>query len=155
MTDDDPFDNSRYPTASDHVSVTQLQMLKLGISNRIPAELATRVNVDVQHDQLSFITDKLLVTLTRAVAAEELPPVAKTVVLEDPRWATWWDFFKATHRDRWWLAWWVRRRPARTVTTLVSGTVEVRSWWTYPDTPHLVPPDLGYSVLKTTTTYGQ
>lgn len=129
-----------------------LQEIKVAIGRRVADEQLRTLNIAAYRDHFA---DATVVQLRRKVAAEELPPTSYLVVLQDPRWATWWDFFKATYRDRWWLAWLVRRHPARTIDVAVRGTVNVRSWWTYPDTPHLVPPGLGYSILKTTTTTAQ
>lgn len=119
--------------------------------------------------------EHMAVTLRTTVLAEELPPqtiraygtgehhfdIRATVGV--PQWASWWQHCKATHRHRWWMAPIAKRRPPRVqwVTAWESTThrrtchhdttVEVRTHWTYPHTPHVVPPDLGYAILKTST----
>lgn len=96
------------------------------------------------------LADRLIARLTARMVAERLPSQEQTFVVDDPRWATWWDHLKASVRGRWWAQAYVRRHPPRTVLTTVRCRFDVRAQWLFPDTP--VPrPGLGRPVLYTTT----
>lgn len=125
-----------------------LEVLTLGRTAALdlPAAMRTSGRFDMH---INHATDKLIMRVRSDVAAEKLPPQTFTTVVDDPRWATWWDHLKATYRDRWWARAAVRRWPPRTVGTLVPVTVDVAAWWKFPDTP--VPrAGLGRPVVYTT-----
>lgn len=115
-----------------------------------PGLINPRTTVLVNH-----IADRLTVRLKGELLAEKLPPQhvhhvwsgthhfnLKTTV---PRHATWWDLFKDTYRNRWWMRAWVRRNPVHHVDQPVvfredricahDVQVDVGAAWTYPQAP--------------------
>jgi hypothetical protein len=146
---------------TDAPHVVNLQVLKVGVQERVSAQFAERMSVTQDRDR---ITDVLAMRVTATVLAEELPPVSVTerVAFTVPRFATWWDHFKATRWERWWV--WILRdlqwiKPPRFVDephTHVAD-VKVRTYWTYPRANTVLPGrDFGHVVLKTQTSrYGR
>ncbi len=64
---------------------------------------------------LAASTSELISKVVVKVLASQLPPerVVESTLIEFRQPATWWEHFKATHRDRWWLRGLVRRQPVR------------------------------------------
>lgn len=114
-----------------------LLRLRYAASTVISPEVIERADVRVVADH---VAGNLVAQLRGEILAEQLPPQTRDHLIRveqpDPRHATWWDMWKDTHRDRWWAAWFVRRRPPRYVDTIVAVsrivTVTVRPHWTYP-----------------------
>ncbi|GAA1281302.1 hypothetical protein [Saccharothrix xinjiangensis] len=86
--------------------------------------------------ELDAVAHRLVQKLRAFVMTKKLPghTVTKRLTV---RWqvpATWWDHVKLTYADTLWLAWFVRRRPARLVTR--ERSVVFRATWgdmvTYP-----------------------
>lgn len=114
--------------------------------------ITTRVDRD-------HITGRAVMTLTGYLLTETLPPLT----IDDrqrftvPRFATWWDMYKATHWERgrmWWLRelGWVK--PPRYVDEPHThiAQVDVRARWTYPRATTVAPGrGFGHVVLKTDT----
>lgn len=74
----------------------------------------------------------LVLAVETEVLRHELPPVtvteSRTVELARP--ASWWDYFKMQYAGRWWMGWWVRRRPARAVLFPYEIAVTANlQWW--------------------------
>lgn len=85
--------------------------------------------------------------LTVYVLADKLPPeqIVETtrVVVRVP--ASWWDEFKNTYRNRWWLRALVRRRPVALVdiVRVVTVTVDLRRWRAFPEADVPFPREFG------------
>lgn len=128
-----------------------LETLTLGRSDTVdlPQSMRTSGRADVYTDRAA---DRLILQVRADVYAERLPSQTYHAVVDDPRWATWWDHLKATYRDRWWARAAVRRWPPRHVLTPVPVTVDVAARWKYPDTP-VYREGLGRPVVWTETTY--
>lgn len=64
---------------------------------------------------LAASTAELVAKVVVKVLASQLPPerVVESTLVEFWKPATWWEHFKDTYRDRWWLRWLARRRPVR------------------------------------------
>lgn len=98
-------------------------------------------------DPMSIVDRRLYRQLAADVLAHRLPPeqVVDTtrVVFKSP--ASWWQMFKRDHTRSWWLAWLVRRRPVVDTTTLrvITTTVDVQRFRTFPEADLPYPPHLG------------
>lgn len=97
---------------------------------------------------------RMALRLRSTVLTQTLPP--QTIIQEakgftdQHRYATWWDHFKATHRQRWWMRW--RRWDVAYTTDRIPfegrSSVTVRARWMMPRAPAL-PDALGPAVLYT------
>ncbi len=98
---------------------------------------------------MEFEVDGMVAAIRARVLAEQLPPekVERTETVEFEHPATWWEMFRDTYRDRWWMAWSVRRRPVRTLTRTRGVRLEVslRRFRTYPRATVTIP-ELGTPV---------
>lgn len=145
-----------------------LTRVKAGAQAYLGAESMQRLTLTTRED---YIADRLVAQLRTAVLAEHLPPQQVTVevdydhpaaggrgVTTDPRFATWWDMFKATYRARWWMRW--RSWPVRTVDTPVRYlhtepvrcrhlvSVSLLDHWLYPQCDRVLPgEEYGAAVL--------
>jgi len=98
----------------------------------------------------------MIYTLSSKVWGERLhDPVEHIVTFEEehliPLPATWWELFKQTYADRWWLRWIVKRYPVRTVEMRIrfSGKRRVipRIVAAYPELNRLFPQEYGRAVV--------
>lgn len=136
-----------------------LDQLKVGITEAVGPTFAQSVRIQTRHDPM---LDRMVCRLTAQVLAEKLPPrsVSETVTVTWPQWATWRDHFKATHAARWWMRWWARRRPARTVegSRKATVTVDLQRYITYPRAS-IALPEFGkpvrISISQTWTNFGR
>ena len=136
--------------------VVNLQQLKIGITQRVGPQFAERIDARMAE---SVVTRDLVMRITGYVLAEELPPTTTSslVGFTVPRFATWWDHFKAAKAERWWM--WTLRdlrwvKPPRFVDEphTHATDVKVRTYWTYPRATTVLPGrDFGHVVLKTHT----
>lgn len=128
---------------------------------RMPLGAGVLDSIRTRVDMGDQVMRHAIISVAGSLLAEQLPPVT----LDDqqaftvPRYATWWDHYKATHWDRgrmWWLRelGWVK--PPRTVDephTHVT-TVDVRGRWTYPRATTVAPGrDFGHVVYKSDTSF--
>ncbi len=138
-----------YDYTSPNARAFTLDMIDAGFRQDFSAEFLRRVNIDMRRDP---VADRIVATVRAKLYAEKLPTQSYVVCTPDPRWATWWDHLKATYRDRWWAAAYVRRWPPRTIETTVRTVVNVRSMWVFPDAPYAR--DMGAPMMWTTTDHG-
>lgn len=105
-----------------------LEKLRLADAQYVSRKFA----VEVDQDHLALIADRLAVRMETTVLADHL--VADHY--ESHRWvnvpASWWQHFKDTYADSWWLRWLVRRRPPIFDAQHVSMCVSFDRWATYP-----------------------
>ena len=136
-----------------------LNSLKVAVQRYLSAEMVYVAHTADLRTMTEYLTDRMVLDLRARVLAEQLPPQQIhhpiRVEVDDPRHATWWEFFKATYHQRWWLRW--RSWPIRHVNTPVAVqrtiTVDVRNHWTFPRAS-IIPPDsgLGTPVMVATWT---
>lgn len=126
---------------------TVLERVRVTGQAAIGASVAHGMNVEMWANPLA---DHLVFAVRTHVLAERLPPVretaTETVAVEVP--ATWWQAFKAEHGRRWWLRRHVRRHPVRhrTIERVVTLTVDLRRWQTYPRASFIADPRFGDAV---------
>lgn len=110
-----------------------LERLKVGLRADIGAHTLDSLAANMVQDPF---LDRCALQLRAYVLAERLPPETITqhvpVIWIKP--ATWRDHWKLAHGHRWWVHWWVRRRPARTVELRQTAgvTVNLQRYITYP-----------------------
>ncbi len=122
------------------ISIRQVALTSLKLASRtyLSQEMAciastAQFNAHVEHEM-----QRMVLELRARVLAEQLPPqtIRHTVrvTVDDPRFATWWDAFKATYRERWWMRWrsWEIRHVKTPVAVERQVVVNVRDHWTYP-----------------------
>lgn len=139
-------------TAPSHRRVT-LDEIKVGLQMDLPLPASASGPGSLVDLIPDHVRGRLVARVTTQLCAERLPPQSFVIYRLDPRWASPWDMWKAMHRNRWYAAWWVRRRPPRTVDTTVRAVVNVAAMWQYPDTP-IRPLGMGAPVVYTMTTDG-
>ena len=93
------------------------------------AELTEHVD-----DQLKAMVYRL----STYVATDKFAEDSYSTTLEVP--ATWWDHFKHTYADRWWLRRYVKKHPVKT--SRHRATVKVERMHSYPDC-RINMPDMG------------
>lgn len=110
-----------------------LQIAKVGAGQIIPAYVARTAEFTMQEQMGS----DMLLSLSAEVLRDHIVDEVQTVTLEVP--ATWWQHFKADHRDRFGFRWLLRWRPIRWDT----WTKEVRfdRYYDYPDAGIALPED--------------
>lgn len=128
-------------------SEVQIRRLRYALQQRIGRQVAESLRVNEYAD---MVTGDMVAALEVGLFAEELPPTHLDDVVEFdvPRFASWWDHFAATHRQRWWGRW---LRQPRFVDERHSHRtrVDVRARWTYPRATTVLPGrDYGHVVLK-------
>ncbi len=114
-----------------------------------------------QQAQLSYCVEDLTVELKSYVLAHQLPPetIADVITgtVQDQRFATWWDHFKATHRGRCWMRWrrqWIINYQTVEVPYRHTAQVTVRGHWTFPQARLAYPRELGEPVYIAITEAG-
>lgn len=130
-----------------------LNQLKVATRRVLSAEFAFMADTAEFNVERDYLTDQIVMDMCARVLAEQLPPqtidYAVRVETTDPRFATWWDHYKATHRARWWMRW--RSWSVAYVDTIVAidriVTVAVRDNWTYPRAAVRMPDHFGAPVL--------
>lgn len=141
------------PPSMEHIA---LQRLKVGVRQELSREMATLASTAEFSSMIDHVTDRMVLQLRAHVLAEQLPPQTiqhrVRVETKDPRFATWWDHFKATYQHRWWMRW--REWDVQTVRTPVvverTVCVSVRDHWTYPRAGIALPSEFGSPVLVST-----
>lgn len=141
----------------------RLDMLKVAVAQRIGAQAAHQLAVRAERGD-TVLADELVVRLESFLLAEELPPIGLDDVesFTVPRFATWWDHWKATHREKWWM-WALRDFGWMKTIRYVDEPhrhrthVKVRTRWTYPRATTVLPADrFGHVVLKSdASAYGE
>lgn len=82
--------------------------------------------------------DDMRITLITAVLAERLPAEQvrerRHEVIRTARFATWWDHFKATYQQRWWMRWrrWTVRQLVDEHELEATAVVDLQRYWTFP-----------------------
>lgn len=98
------------------------------------------------------VANRLRFQLRTEVWGQRLAPEVTSHNAEwhETRWASWWDHFKDTYRQRWWLRALVRRRPVRYVDIPHSReiTLTVESYRTFPEANFHVPDEFGPVVYQ-------
>ena len=136
-----------------------LHRLKVSVQRQISNEMVYMARTAEAHGHLDRMYDRMVLDLRAKVLAEQLPPqtITHTVRVEalDPRHATWWEFFKATYRQRWWMRWrdWTVRYVDTPVTVQRSVVVKVRDHWTYPRAS-IIPPDTDFGAPVMVSIWG-
>lgn len=107
---------------------------RIGITGRIPeGEMLQALNVQ---EYIDGITRDLMVKVQRKVYQKRLTPkfTSGTGQIEIEMPLTWWDHFKQTYQDRWWLSWFARRYPAATKVHRFAHRVDVslEQYWKFP-----------------------
>ncbi len=124
-----------------------LQRLRVAVQQRVSAEMATVASTAQFSAIVDDVVDAMVFRLQAQVLAEQLPPQTADhlvrVATTDPRYATWWDHFKDTHQNRWWMRWrsWSVRYVQKPVSVERVVTVNVRDNWTYPRAAIALPED--------------
>lgn len=128
---------------------------------RILAALKFNLREDITFEQLERtltltrwqdrLAQRFAFRLRAEVLAEQLPPQDLHGWVTTPRWATWRDHLKDTHRHRWWMRWWLKRHPIRYIDEPHLAHIDVQTWWKYPHTPYTILPHQGYSTVHTET----
>lgn len=135
------------------VALTQLKLATRQYLSREMATLASTVQLDAFVDDM---IQNMVFELRARVLAEQLPPQKIShrirVTTDDPRFATWWDAFKATYRERWWMRWrtWKVEHVMTPVTVARTVEVDVQNHWTYPRAAIQLPESLGRPVMVAT-----
>lgn len=140
------------PIESSFQTVT-LNQLKVAVRRTLPREMVFVLSTTEADSFLQHETDRMVLELKARVLAQQLPPQTMQHLVRvetlDPRHATWWDHYKATYQQRWWMRWhtWTVRYVDTPVTVQRLITVTVRDHWTFPEAS-IVPPDqLGRPVM--------
>ncbi|WP_047894532.1 hypothetical protein [Micromonospora sp. RV43] len=95
--------------------------------------------------------DSMRLTLAMSVLAEKLPVERvrkhRREVIQTARFATWWDHWKATYQQRWWMRWrrWSVRQLVDEHEVEATAVVDLQRYWTYPRAA-LPVPELGEAV---------
>lgn len=131
-----------------------LERLKVGAQQRVSNEFPTMMSSAQWSAEQDRIRDQMVIRLTAHVLAEQLPPQTTdhhiSFTTNHQRFATWWDMFKSTYAERWWMRWrhWDVRFVAVPVPVERTVTVRVRDHWTYPTARIALPPkDFGAPVM--------
>lgn len=141
-----------------HMQQVALTQLKLAARHYLSREMATLASTVQLNAMVDDMTDHLVFELRARVLAEQLPPQTirhhVRVTVDDPRFATWWDTFKATYQKRWWMRWrtWTINYIKTPVTVARSVEVNVRDHWTYPRAAIALPDQFGRPVMVATWT---
>lgn len=142
-----------YPEHISNIGTHVLEPLRRVLSYRLSSELRGHLVTDVQLRE--SIADQITADVVYQVHADHLPPAEIThqvrLEVDDPRHASWWDMFKDTYAQRWWMRW--RSWPVSYVQTKVSVrravVVKVRGHWTYPKA-RILPEWVGNPVVVAT-----
>lgn len=134
------------------LNTVTVREIRAQLTQRISRQTAERMNFREFRD---VITGDIVAQVEVGLLAEELPPERLTYVahFDAPRFATWRDHFRATHRARWWGRLLRLRKPSFVDEPLTHvTTVTVRAKWTYPRATTVLPGrDFGHVVLKAPT----
>lgn len=148
-----------YLASDRRVALTQLKVgARREITERFLADMPGVSNTAEFRTRMDDIAGRMILDLRARVLAEQLPPqtIHHTVRVEttDPRHATWWDAFKATYQQRWWMRWrrWQIRYVHAPVTVERTVEVSVRDHWTYPRAAIVLLPEFGSPVMVSTWT---
>lgn len=145
------------PIAASMQQVT-LGRLKLACTTHLSREMATLASTAELELMVDELTHNLVYRLRAQVLAEQLPPQTIKHIIrvtqDDPRHATWWDAFKATYQQRWWMRWrsWTVNHVQTNVTVNRTVEVNVRNNWTYPRAAIRLPDEFGRPVMVATWT---
>ncbi|MFI7608518.1 hypothetical protein ACIBTV_25660 [Micromonospora sp. NPDC049366] len=111
--------------------VVYLEELRYGLRQDLGSYAAQRL-------ELREVLDQMAVELTTSVLADKLPTEQvrqyRRERIETARFATWWDHFKATYRERWWMRW-RRWRVAQLVDEHLLeavAVVDLQRYWAFP-----------------------
>lgn len=111
-----------------------------------------RFSTDPAFDPFALTDKDLVRRLTVDVLADKLPPEeisnAVSVAFKHP--ASAWQMFKREHERSLWLGWLVRRRPVveSTVVRIVTVTVDLRRFRTFPEADVPAPREFGHAHLQ-------
>lgn len=97
--------------------------------------------VDSMEGEVEYDIDfnEWIVRMEMDVLAEHLADhyYEETLILSAPK--SWWDHFKATYQDRWWIRWWCAKHPAQETRTSHKVKVKVERWVKYPEANETLP----------------
>lgn len=129
-----------------------VESLRVGFEHDLADEFLRRFDIQVTRERLM---DVFRFRVRTAVFGQRLPTehVTHDAVWHETRWATWWDHFKDTYRQRWWLRALVRRHPVRYVSIPHTRKIEltVEAYRKYPEAKLRIPEDLGPVVYQVDT----
>lgn len=138
---------------SDTTSRTHvMHVLKAGVRH-LPEPLGF---YSTEQLELRRLLEPMMYELTTMVLADRIDETEireqRSETVYFPRFATWWDHFKATYRGRWWMRWrrWQVRFVAEDVTVTAKVVVDLTRYHTYPQA-NIVPPEFGRPVRWTET----
>jgi hypothetical protein len=125
---------NEFPIMSDREFTQRiLRIVRIGARQIIPAHVANTANFSVQEQ----IGSDMLLGLTAEVLRDHIVNEIQTVTLEVP--ATWWQHFKADHRDRFGFRRFIKRFPIRRETWTKNITFD--RYYDYPDASIALPED--------------
>jgi hypothetical protein len=119
-----------------------LQIVKVQAHQIIPDYVARTANFTM-HEQVG---GDMLLGLSAEVLRDHIVDETQTVTLETP--ATWWQHFKADHRDRLGFRWLIKRFPIRWETWTKYVTFE--RYYDYPDAAISLPEEFGQFIVSET-----
>lgn len=135
-----------FPAMSDSEFTQRiLRIVRVGASQVIPEHVARTASFSVQE----HMGRDMILGLSAEVLRDHIVDEVQTVTLEVP--ASWWQHFKADHRDRFGFRWFVKRFPI----LLETWNKEVRfdRYYNYPDARISLPEDnFGKFIVYETST---
>lgn len=132
------------------ISRKTLEMLPVGATVRESIEM--RQWVETNEDGGDILVRKIAAYVLAEKVADEVYSGSATSLWP----ATTWQMFKHTHRNSWWLGWFVDRRPVKMHKDTHTMHVGVTRYETYPKSDLVTSSTLGPSVRydKVQTNYG-
>lgn len=146
------------PITEEHVRQVRLDRLRFAGDLPIGPGVIDSMRLELIPDHLMR---HIVLRVSGELLAEQLPPVTlnNQQQFTVPRFATWWDMWKAAHWERWYV-WCLRElgwiRPARYVDEphTHTTTVDVRGRWTYPRATTVAPGNsFGHVVYKSDSSF--
>lgn len=124
------------------------EQLKVAYQARVSRNFPPGIQIDALESYID-IHDELVAKVTARVLIERLEPFPikrqKTVCISVPR--TWWDHFKLTYKDKWWMRYRIIRY--KTITREVEFTAIIKPMMAFPHSsqvPYTSPARLGEPV---------
>lgn len=132
--------------------------MRVGLQQRVGAYVAESLRMSMERGT-TVLADEWAARIETELLAERLPPTKlhDAASFTVPRFATWFDHFVATYRNRWWGRP-LRRHALRYVDEPHTHRTEVvvLDRWTYPRATMVLPGrDFGHVVLKSQASWNQ
>lgn len=114
--------HDRYTDPNTNEAFLRLIAERVCVRLQVDREMLYRVEA---FDLPGMIADRLAIQLEARIFGENLPPVTRSHTVQVP--ADWRQHWKLDHAGSWWVAWWVRRHPARQRGVTLTTTWENRA----------------------------